>query len=258
MTAGTGRTDGKVVIVTGGASGLGAAYCLALAAEGAHVVVADRDEQGAARTAEQGGHRCTPARLDVVDEDDWTRVVASTVETHGRLDGLVNNAGIVIHSALVDTTVEQFRAVTEVNILGTFLGIRSVAADMRDSGGGSIVNVSSTAGLTGVPGIPGYTASKWAVRGMARSAATELAPWGIRVNVVAPGTVLTPMVQRSGRPPRNLQERYADVSELTPMVVFLMSDESAFCTGTDFVADGGETASSRLPAPGAPPPSLGG
>lgn len=255
---GAGRVDGKVVIVTGAASGLGAAYSLALAAEGAHVVVADLDEAGAAETAARGGERCTPVCLDVVDESSWNGVVASVLETHGRLDGLVNNAGIVIHSALVDTTVEQFRAVLEVNTVGTFLGTRSVAHALRDSGGGSIVNVSSTAGLTGIPGIPGYTASKWAVRGMARSAATELAPWGIRVNVVAPGTVLTPMVQRSGRPPRNLQERYADVSELTPLVVFLMSDESTYCTGTDFVADGGETASSRLPAPGAPPPPPGG
>ena len=175
------RVAGKVVIVTGGGAGLGAAFVGALADQGAWVVVADLDLQAAQGVADEAGERCVADRLEVSDEQSWAALVAMVESRHGRLDGLVNNAGVVRRAALVDTSLEDFEAVLKVNATGTFLGMRAAAPLMRDSGGGSIVNIASTAGLTGVPGISGYTASKWAVRGLTRSAAVELAPWGIRV-----------------------------------------------------------------------------
>jgi 3alpha(or 20beta)-hydroxysteroid dehydrogenase len=241
------RVAGKVVIVTGGGAGLGAAFVRALADEGASVVVADIDLDAAQAVAEDAGERCVADRIDVSDEHSWAALVATAQARHGRLDGLVNNAGVVRRAALVETSVEDFEAVFRVNATGTFLGMRAAAPLMRDSGGGSIVNIASTAGLTGVPGISGYTASKWAVRGLTRSAAVELAPWGIRVNVVAPGVVTTPMAARSATAVRNLMTRPGVVGEVAPLVVHLISDDSSYSTGADFVVDGGETASSRPP-----------
>jgi 3alpha(or 20beta)-hydroxysteroid dehydrogenase len=249
MTRVDGRVGGKVVVVTGGGAGLGAAFVRALAGEGASVIVADIDVDAAQTVAEEAGERCYAARIDVSDEHSWAALVTTVRDRHGRLDGLVNNAGVVRRAALVDTSVEDFEAVLRVNATGTFLGIRAAAPLMRDSGGGSIVNIASTAGLTGVPGISGYTASKWAVRGLTRSAAVELAPWGIRVNVVAPGVVTTPMAARSATAVRNLMTRPGVVGEVAPLVVHLISDDSSYSTGADFVVDGGETASSRPPLP---------
>jgi 3alpha(or 20beta)-hydroxysteroid dehydrogenase len=166
---------------------------------------------------------------------------------HGRLDGLVNNAGIVLRGGITDMSLADFEKVLSVNLTGTFLGLQNCAPLMRESGGGSIVNIASTAGLTGVPGISGYTASKWGVRGLTRSAAVELAPWGIRVNSLAPGVVTTPMAVRSAAAVRNLIGRPGSVDEVAPLVVHLMSDDSTYSTGADFVVDGGETATSRLP-----------
>ena len=243
------RVAGKVVIVTGGGAGLGAAFVGALADQGAWVVVADQDLQAAQGVADEAGERCVADRLEVSDEQSWAALVAMVESRHGRLDGLVNNAGVVRRAALVDTSLEDFEAVLKVNATGTFLGMRAAAPLMRDSGGGSIVNIASTAGLTGVPGISGYTASKWAVRGLTRSAAVELAPWGIRVNVVAPGVVTTPMAARSATAVRNLMTRPGVVGEVAPLVVHLISDDSSYSTGADFVVDGGETASSRPPLP---------
>jgi 3alpha(or 20beta)-hydroxysteroid dehydrogenase len=243
------RVAGKVVIVTGGGAGLGAAFVRALAAEGAWVVVADLDLDAARTVAEEAGEHCVADRIDVSDEHGWAALVTMVEARHGRLDGLVNNAGIVRRAALVETSVEDFEAVLRVNATGTFLGMRTTAPLMRDSGGGSIVNIASTAGLTGVPGISGYTASKWAVRGLTRSAAVELAPWGIRVNSVAPGVVTTPMAARSATAVRNLMTRPGVVDEVAPLVVHLISDDSSYSTGADFVVDGGETASSRPPLP---------
>jgi 3alpha(or 20beta)-hydroxysteroid dehydrogenase len=238
-----------VVVVTGAGAGLGAAFTRALADEGASVVVADLDLDAARVVAEDAGDRCVAQRVDVGDEDSWAELVAAVRARHGRLDGLVNNAGIVTRAALVETPLADFEAVLRVNATGTFLGMREAAPLMRDSGGGSIVNIASTAGLTGVPGISGYTASKWAVRGLTRSAAVELAPWGIRVNVVAPGVVTTPMAARSAAALRNLVSRPGVVGEVAPLVVHLISDDSSYSTGADFVVDGGETASSRPPLP---------
>jgi 3alpha(or 20beta)-hydroxysteroid dehydrogenase len=242
-----GRVDGKVVLVTGAGGGLGAAYVRALAAEGALVVVADVDLTAASETAEKTGSGCMALQLDVRDEHSWRACLNEVRTRHGRLDGLVNNAGIVLRGALTEMPLADFEKVLGVNLTGTFLGMQHCAPLMRKSGGGSIVNIASTAGLTGIPEISGYTASKWGVRGLTRSAAVELAPWGIRVNSVAPGVVTTPMAARSAQPIRNLTGRPGSVDEVAPLVVHLISDDSTYSTGADFVVDGGETATSRLP-----------
>jgi 3alpha(or 20beta)-hydroxysteroid dehydrogenase len=242
-----GRVDGKVVLVTGAGSGLGAAYVHALAAEGALVVAADVDPAAASETAGAAGADCVAVQLDVREELSWRACVTEVRRRHGRLDGLVNNAGIVILGALTEMPLADFEKVLSVNLTGTFLGLQHCAPLMRESGGGSIVNIASTAGLTGIPGISGYTASKWGVRGLTRSAAVELAPWGIRVNSVAPGVVATPMAARSAQSIRNLTGRPGSVAEVTPLIVHLISDDSTYSTGADFVVDGGETATSRLP-----------
>jgi 3alpha(or 20beta)-hydroxysteroid dehydrogenase len=242
----SGRVDGKVVIVSGAGGGLGAAYVQALAAEGALVVAADIDLTAAQETAEKAGPGCVALQLDVREELSWRTLVTEVRRRHGRLDGLVNNAGIVIRGGITDMPLADFEKVLSVNLTGTFLGLQHCAPLMRDSGGGSIVNIASTAGLTGIPAISGYTASKWGVRGLTRSAAVELAPWGIRVNSVAPGVVATPMAARSSTAVRNLVGRPGSADEVAPLVVHLISDDSTYSTGADFVVDGGETATSRL------------
>ena len=242
-----GRVDGKVVIVSGAGGGLGAAFVQALAAEGARVVAADLDLTAAEKTAEEAGSGCDALQLDVREELSWRTLVTEVRSRHGRLDGLVNNAGIVIRGGITEMPLADFEKVLSVNLTGTFLGLQQCAPLMRESGGGSIVNIASTAGLTGVPAISGYTASKWGVRGLTRSAAVELAPWGIRVNSLAPGVVSTPMAARSASAIRNLIGRPGSVDEIAPLVVHLISDDSTYSTGADFVVDGGETATSRLP-----------
>jgi len=244
-----GRVHGKVVIVSGAGGGLGTAFAQALAAEGAIVIAADVDRAAAAETADKAGWGCEALQLDVREELSWSTLVDDVRSRHGRLDGLVNNAGIVIRGGIIDMPLADFEKVLGVNLTGTFLGLQHCAPLMRESGGGSIVNIASTAGLTGVPAISGYTASKWAVRGLTRSAAVELAPWGIRVNSLAPGVVTTPMAARSASAIRNLVGRPGSVDEISPLVVHLISDDSTYSTGADFVVDGGETATSRLPSP---------
>jgi 3alpha(or 20beta)-hydroxysteroid dehydrogenase len=243
----TARLSGKVVLVTGGGQGLGAGYARAAAAEGASVVVTDLDEDHALEVARSCDGEATALALDVTSETGWARVVDACRARHGRLDALVNNAGAVHRAPLLSTSVADFQRIMDVNALGTFLGMRSVVPLMH--AGGSIVNVSSTAGVTGLPGITGYTASKWAVRGLTRSAAVELAPAGIRVNCLVPGLVESPMT--AGRTTRghSLNGGVGAVADLAALVVFLVSDESTYCTGADFVADGGETATTRPPVP---------
>lgn len=236
------RLEGKVALVSGGAAGLGAAYCRALAAEGARVVVTDVDGEAARALAGECGPDHSSAALDVADESAWTAAVEHCRSRYGRLDVLVNNAGIVHRTGLLETDAASFERVLDVNALGTFLGMKAVVPLMSEGGGGSIINVSSTAGVTGFPGIIGYTASKWAVRGMTKAAAAELAPLGVRVNTIVPGLVETPMTADFAGTGGSLRRKRGTVGEVAPLVVFLASDESTFCTGADFVADGGETA----------------
>jgi 3alpha(or 20beta)-hydroxysteroid dehydrogenase len=193
------RLEEEVAIVTGGARGLGEAITRRMVAEGARVVIADVLEEEGARLVEELGDRVRFEWLDVRDADRWQAVVAAAEQDFGRVTVLVNNAGVVEFAALLDTTEESFRRVVDINQVGVFLGLRAVAPSMRAAGRGAVVNMSSAAGMQGYAGIVYYVASKWAVRGMTKAAALELAPWGIRVNSVHPGTTRSPMTPASMR-----------------------------------------------------------
>ena len=235
-----GRLDGKVALITGGARGQGAAEAKLFAAEGATIVVTDvLTEEGERTAGELGGDFL---EHDVSSEARWTEVVDEVVNRHGRLDVLVNNAGILYAGRLVNTRTEDWDRVIAINQTGVFFGMRAVAPTMTEQGSGSIVNISSVAGLEGVFGSMAYTASKFAVRGMTKVAAKELGPSGVRVNSVHPGIIDTAMTADFPKE-RMLRSvpigREADPSEVAAVVLFLASDESGYCTGQEFVVDGG-------------------
>jgi 3alpha(or 20beta)-hydroxysteroid dehydrogenase len=190
-------------------------------------------------------------RHDVTNELDWDIVVSKTVQTFGRLDILINNAGIFESGTMLDTKLDDFKRTTEINQYGVFLGMKAVAEVMMTQKSGSIINLSSIAGLQGTPGFIAYGASKWAVRGMSRSAAKEFAPFGIRVNSIHPGLINTLMLKtiddlgggiREGLPETIPLGREGDPLEIARMALFLASDESSYATGGEFVVDGGRTA----------------
>ncbi len=250
----TGRLDGKVALVTGAARGIGAATASRFAAEGAQVVLGDkRDDVGtelAARIDRSAAGAARYVSLDVTSEEAWGAAVEATLAWFGRIDVLVNNAGIIRVTPLVDCDLESFRKVIDTNLVGAFLGMRAVLGPMHEGGGGSIINFSSPQGLEGRYGMPAYTASKFAVRGLTKTAAIELGPMGIRVNTVVPGPTRTAMTARKGWVDADYDAAYglyplgrmADPSELAAVCVFLASEDASFCTGGDFVADGGITA----------------
>ncbi|MCE2392887.1 MAG: glucose 1-dehydrogenase [Proteobacteria bacterium] len=253
-----GRLDGKVALISGGARGMGAAEALLFAGEGARVAVGDVLDDAARETAEEIGDAAVPLRLDGTREDDWDEAVRRTLEAFGRLDVLVNNAGVGGVARIEKTSLEQYRAITEVNQTGVFLGIRAAIAPMTAAGGGSIVNISSIDGLVGMPRVLPYVASKFAVRGMTKTAAVELADRGIRVNSIHPGHIATPMNNPGGtdEAARRMQEycerdvplaRIGQPEEIARLALFLASDESSYCTGSEFTADGGLIASVPLP-----------
>jgi 3alpha(or 20beta)-hydroxysteroid dehydrogenase len=239
------RLDGKVALITGGARGQGEAEARLFTAAGARVVVTDvLDEQGIAVAADI----VDAARFvhhDVRDEASWATAVDIATSEFGRLDVLVNNAGILQTDRIEDQTLEGFEAIVRVNLYGVFNGMRAVIAPMRASGGGSIVNISSAAGLRGVPGYGAYGATKWAVRGITKTAALELATDRIRVNSVHPGAVDTPMVAASnlqrgeGGLPSAPLGRVAVPEDIANLVLFLASDASSYITGAEFAIDGG-------------------
>ena len=235
-----GRVDGKVALISGGARGMGESHARLLVAEGAKVVIGDiLDDQGKA-VADDLGDAARYVHLDVTQPDQWQAAVSTAVQDFGNLDVLVNNAGIVNLGQLRTFDLAKWHQILDVNLTGTFLGMQAAVDPMTEAGGGSIINISSIEGIRGAPMVHGYVATKWAVRGLTKSAALELASQKIRVNSIHPGFIRTPMTKHLpddmvtiplGRP--------AESREISTFVVFLASDESSYATGTEFVVDGG-------------------
>ncbi|HEY8526014.1 MAG TPA: glucose 1-dehydrogenase [Acidimicrobiales bacterium] len=236
---------GKTALVTGAARGQGAAEARLLAARGARVVVTDVLEAEGKAVAAEIGDAARFVRHDVTSADDWAAAVAVATDELGGLDILVNNAGILRTTPIEEETLDGFERVLAVNLSGTFLGIKAAIEPMKAAGGGSIVNVSSLAGLRGYPRMGAYCSSKWGVRGLTKVAATELGPYGIRVNSVHPGTIDTPMIANTGveRGAGNYRGaplgRVGVPEDVAELVAFLASDASSYITGGEFTIDGG-------------------
>jgi len=245
-----GRLENKVILITGGARGQGEAEARQCVAEGAEVWITDvLCTEGEKAAADIG---CHFLEQDVTSEPRWDEVVGEVLAASGGLDGLVNNAGVFKLESMCDSSLAEYRRVTEINQTGVFLGMRAAGRVMKERGGGSIVNISSVAGMAGAGGAAfAYVASKWAVRGMTKSAANELGPFAIRVNSVHPGIIETDMLKQFEilgddfrdelvqRIPLGSTASAHDVSEL---VFFLLSDASRYCSGHEFVVDGAMTA----------------
>ncbi len=243
-----GKLDGKVVLITGAARGQGEAEARLFVDEGANVVLGDILDADGKAVAESLGGAGLYQHLDVTSADDWDSFVAVAVERFGRIDGLVNNAGILFLKPLLEMDVDDYRRVIDVNLVGCFLGIRTVGRELRDGDGGSIVNVSSTAGFQAVPAASAYVSSKFGMRGLTRTAALELGGHRIRVNSIHPGGVDTEMIRSFGE--RTTAEmdsvhsrvplgRIGQPIEIARLALFLISDDASYCTGSEFVADGG-------------------
>jgi 3alpha(or 20beta)-hydroxysteroid dehydrogenase len=236
---------GKVVLVTGAARGIGEAIARRSARAGATVVVTDLLDEAGRAVADSLGTDASFESLDVADEQSWHELATMLTRRFGGIDALVNNAGVLHTATIADTTVDDYLRLVSVNQLGCFLGLRTAAPLLTARGGGSIVNLSSALGMVGMAGMVAYTATKFAIRGMTKAAAVELGPMGIRVNSVHPTGVITPMSDpaRFGRAERDVSRiplrRLADVDEIAQLVAFLASDASSYCTGSEFVIDGG-------------------
>ena len=248
------RLEGKVALISGGARGQGAVEARMFAEEGASVVIGDiLDEQGRQTEAElqELGYNVTFVHLDVTSESDWDAAVQSAIATYGKLDILLNNAGILIRKNIEETTEEDWDRIFSINAKGVFLGTKAAIPAMRENGGGSIINISSTAGLVGSPnGSASYTATKGAVRLFTKSTAIQHAKEGIRCNSIHPGPIETDMIADTLNDPANLELRMQRLplgrvgkpSEIAYGAIYLASDESSFVTGSELVIDGGTTA----------------
>jgi 3alpha(or 20beta)-hydroxysteroid dehydrogenase len=241
---------GRCVIVTGAARGQGAAHARALAAEGARVILTDVLDEPGAQVAEEIGDSARYVHLDVTSESEWASAVQTAISTFGPVRVLVNNAGVLIRGSLEKGTQADWDLTYAVNVRGAWLGMRAVLDSMRAAGGGSIVNISSNAGMLGTKGALAYVTSKWALRGVTKAAAAELGQYGIRVNSIHPGAVATPLLMGDGLTQEAFVERgkdrlaiprIAEPDEISPAVVYFASDLSGYATGSELLVDGGWT-----------------
>ena len=247
----SGRLEGKVALITGGARGQGDAEARRFVAEGAKVAITDlRNVLGEQLVAELGPDTFYQ-QLDVTREDDWDAAVAATVERFGKLDILVNNAGIGAFGTLEGLDLKTHHEMIDINLHGVYLGMRAAKAALVATGNGAIVNISSIDGIVGVLGMTSYSGSKFAVTGMTRSAAIELGPLGVRANSIHPGVINSPMVQEAPPETRARLDRLMDMQpirrmgepeEIASLALFLASDEASYITGAQFVIDGGHLA----------------
>jgi 3alpha(or 20beta)-hydroxysteroid dehydrogenase len=251
---GNNRLAGKVALITGGARGMGASEAQLFIDEGARVVITDVLEEVGQETAKRlspDGSACTFLRHDVTKEEEWTAVVDEVVKSFGQIDILVNNAGIFERGSVLDTSLKDFERTMDINVTGVFLGMKTIAPHMVKRQKGSIINISSVAGIQGTPGFLAYGASKWAVRGMTKGVAKELAPLGVRVNSIHPGIIDTPMLQTFEAAGEGVRDAVrtriplgyeAEPIHVARLALYLGSDESAYSTGSEFIVDGGWTA----------------
>src|SRR6056297_2157024 len=241
----------KVALITGGARGQGAAEARRFVAEGARVAITDLLDPEGEALAKELGEAAFYQHLDVTAEADWIAAVAETRTRFGKLDVLINNAGIGSVGTLEELDLEMHYKIVDINLHGVYLGMRAVKAAMVEAGGGAIVNISSIDGLVGVLGMTSYSGSKFAVTGMTRSAAIELGPLGIRVNSIHPGVINSPMVENA--PPEIVArlarlmdqqpiKRMGEPEEIASLALFLASDEASYITGTGVTIDGGHLA----------------
>ncbi len=256
MTGTHPRLENKVAIITGGARGTGEGTARRFVAEGASVVIGDILDERGEQVADSLGEQALYVHLDVTSEDDWARCIDRCLQRFGRVDILVNNAAILHIAPLEHTQLEDWQRVSNVNLAGPFLGIRSVIPAMRDAGGGSIINISSIDGLEGMNFVSAYSASKWALRGLSKCAALELGRQNIRVNTVCPaggGEEMSAPWKPEGMDDSEYTSqrplgRRCTVDEIAAMILYLASDEAAFCTGGDYPIDGGHSCGSMLDA----------
>ena len=241
-----GRLENKVAVVTGGAGGMGESHVRRFVKEGAKVVIADLAEEPGKKLAEELGENALFIKLNVTDAESWKKLVEETEEKFGPINILINNAGISIPGTTQDTPYEEYLKTIKVNQDGVFLGMQAVYPSMKKANGGSIVNISSSAGINSSPNTSAYTASKFAVRGMTKAAALDFAADNIRVNSVHPGLIQTPMAldEETSKVMDALREnipmkRFAQPEEVTNLVLFLASDEASYCNGAEYIIDGG-------------------
>lgn len=245
-----GKLDGKVAVITGGARGQGASHVRTFVEEGANVVFSDiLSEEGEALATELG-ERVRFIKHDVTKADEWKKVIEETEAVFGPVDILVNNAGVVVTKNFEDLSEEEYRKVVDINQVSIFLGMKTTLPSMKKTGNGSIINISSINGLRGSAGNAAYDSSKFAVRGITKSAALEFAEYGIRVNSVHPGVIQTPMIEVEGTEKLVEQlvatipmKRKGQSEEVSKLLLYLASDDSSYSTGSEFVIDGGVTAS---------------
>jgi 3alpha(or 20beta)-hydroxysteroid dehydrogenase len=237
----------KVIIITGAAQGMGKSHAKKCVEAGAYVAITDLNEDAGQKTSDELGDNTIFIPHDVTKESGWDRVVNTVMDKWGRIDVLVNNAGITFHTPLEDLDLDSYMKIVNINQVSVFLGMKAVAKPMKDQKNGDIINISSINGLVG--GAIGYTDTKFAVRGMTKAAAKELSPYNVRVNSIHPGVIQTPMLEQEGIK-QQVEEfvktipirRTAEAEEVSNMILFLASDMSTYATGSEFILDGGVTA----------------